>query len=392
VPTNFCHLTGYDVVLSQEDRDVLVHYARRSLLIAGAEDRVILPGLPFPHEELAILNRLEVGPPPTHVSTQLNLLAHDATLEPFSGAAQRLWEIANSAHCYVDAPSYHVCVKANDKAWFQTRFGQDEAAKLPPGAVCPVALLEDAVTTLMKRHGRPVRLKDARSASGLNQHIFAFGAEIAFPQQMDATHEVVLQVEVPRHADASVQIEVDRNEHHFAIGPVIAQHIKGEGNHCGNFYPATLTLQTQPVIPPAIFRQMKASALVIAHGLAELDYFGPASVDYAVDLERGEAWALEVNARISAPRYPLRALEVWYGPGVIQPFDLRTFRFPKGMTATALAARFEGLLFRRADREGFIPFTIIPEHGVCVGVTFAKTPADLVAMVGEVESRKAQLL
>ena len=62
------------------------------------------------------------------------------------------------------------------------------------------------------------------------------------------------------------------------------------------------------------------------------------------------------------------------------------------MSVAQIALHFEGLLFNRERRLGFIPFTVIPEYGVGVGVTFAPSVSDLQALVLEVEARKAALL
>src|SRR3989338_4200154 len=115
----------------------------------------------------------------------------------------------------------------------------------------------------------------------------------------------------------------------------------------------------------------------IALGLLESGYFGPASVDFVADFETETVAAVEVNARVSAPRYPIRAAQRWYGEDSHLPFDLYSFRFPKGMSVAQIALHFEGLLFNRERRLGVIPFTVIPEDGVGGGVTFAPSVSDL---------------
>lgn len=385
-----CHMTGYDVDLTEADRSVLVHYAYRSLLIATEEDEVVLPGLPKPVELIALLNDLQVGPRSDRVYTDLAQL-RGRRLEPFSGATPKLWQLVELAQCSLACPDVSTCVRANNKGWFQQRFGSFPEAYVPDGLVCRGCDVGEHVQRLMRRHARPVRLKAVASTSGLKQMVFFPGEPVVLPAGTYPSDTFVLQVEMPRHLDASVQFDV--GEHgEVVMGPVVAQHIRGQGNHGGNFFPAYADLSDQPPVPEQLAAQMLAAANLFAHGLADIGYFGPASADFIADMRASRAWAVEVNARVTAPRYPLRAAERWYGPHATLPFDSRSFRFPKGMSVFELARHFNDLLFNRSARYGFIPFTIIPEHGVCVGVAYAPDEHALLSLVQQVEERKLSLL
>ncbi len=362
----FFHLTGNDVALPSSDYKVLRHYALRALLPAGADDTVILHGLPYPTDLLRLFNRLEIGPHPDRVFTHLSR-ARGTTLQTFSGAAPRVWALSDQFGCRLDAPSFEVCITANSKSWFQRTFGDNTLASLPPGAVCRFADVPMRASALMREHGRAVRLKDPHSASGIKQMVLPLGSDVSarLPHgRMD--QQVVLQVEQHRDADASVQGHVTRDGE-VIVGQVTGQHISGQGSHGGNFFPSGL--------PEWAEVAMRDSTRAVGEGLVRLGYFGPYSVDFVIDFEACRVYAVECNARVTAPQYPIRALQTWYGEAEHRPFDLFSVRVASGTSVDAVANALNGTLFSRVLGIGVVPFVVLPQFGLVVCTVFATSEA-----------------
>jgi len=389
----------------KEDQHVFAHVTRdvldgtpgilglfdeRALLSARRNDIVILLGRTKAPTVSLLLCELGIGPDPKNIRFSLRGL-EGRKIHPFSGTSKFLMLEAKKHGCCVLSPGLDTAWRSNDKGVLQVCAG---AKKLPVPAGCVVkrGKLKETVARMLQE-GHPLRIKGTRSASGLAQvSVFPEGD---FPEYiLSEAHEFVVQrlvfsgVRREELLDVSVQLEVSEGEktHPKALF-LFGQHIDDAGHHEGNY------LMRDGILSPKTAKKIRESAEDIAgHIRHATGYFGPASIDFLVHRSTGEFYALDPNFRVVAPWYPVQAMLGWWGK--VLPFDMWSFKVPRGVTLKTIKNIFGGMLLNvgQGDKTGFVPFCLLPEHEFCYGLAVAEHFDDLAVITQDAKRRITNLL
>ena len=396
MPRVHCHYTHDVINHTPESQALLGLFALRALISSGKDDIVVLPGMDYPQDEIDLLNGMGLGPKPDNVVGDFQNMKEAAyrdqvglvdppDVHPFSATSVWLRKQAILHGFDLAAPSLVIAQQANDKAVFQRRANQaGHTGKIVPrGFSVSNDMLFDRVNYML-REGRPVRIKAGNSASGLCQCVIHPGEKPRYPNGvLEPVSTWVIQEQMDTNIEASVQIHVDRGGG-VQVRELLGQHIDN-GHHFGNFYPADLELNTN-VIKSQMETQMRRAAMRIAQRiLSPMGYFGDASIDFVGNTNSGEVWAIEINARVTAPWYAIEASKRRFGKVV--PFDMRSFKIPKGTSIFEITDHLKRVLLTQDSAEGFVPFCHLPEQGFCYGVTFAQDKETLMRLTQEVQKR-----
>lgn len=386
----YCHITQDAIHHTPASKRLLGQFPLRALLCASDDEYVILPDMDMPHEELAMMDRLDIGPHPDLVCTHLFSAPH-LELFPFSGTSSQFRKLAERFGYQVHAPHQEICWRANDKGELQTVCGGMPGARLPYGCVCRPYSVDAGVHMIHFMRSAPVRVKATLAAGGYQQCVVLMGEtyDCDLPRRRGSTR-FVLQEEMSHDFVASLEFYIRPNGTYEILVPTL-QYIHNEKTHFGNYYSELLGTDRHVFSRDILDQLIDSTRVIINQFLIPLGFYGYATTDAVINSDAKQVYIVEVNARVSASFYPIKAWKTWYQERV-SPFDMQSFVIPQGMPGSVLMEHFEGLLFDRSEQIGFIPFCFLPQQGFCYGVTFAPTNDELVMLSKEVDARKASLL
>ena len=410
----------------------LDHFDGRALVVASQGDFVLRmrpkgrgPASFFPDtQELQLLNRLGFGPRPEDVIDVLvghedmvfrnpghRRIVEEGWIETFSGTSvfQRL--ALEKIGADPGLPDLSECMRWNDKSVFQRTFGSCLAkngdgrfhhspgvgpALLPVGGHATRSNLDELLNLLRHRNdsSRDLIIKPASSASCIGQRIVDQPVYQSVFSDLDwwgttrTVNRFVAQELVPHDMDFSWEFEIPEPG---ALGTPRVRRLCGQhvidGDFQGNFWPVDLSDEMR--------QATRYSAEMIVAYMASNDVWGVGSIDYVGNSKTGQAWAVEINLRKTAAYYGREPARQRFG--CLRPFDMRSFRIPRGWTIEGLEEHFDGLIFGQpGDEIGWLPFCFLPNlpgerHGVSYGVCYAQTRDELQLLSRQVEARKAEL-
>jgi len=375
--TVYCHETR-DIC---EGLPELLHrFPVRALLAARREDRVVVAARHGEPRELRLLNSLGFGPDPDHViytDDKGRVLAGHmpvakTPVAPFSGTTSlgRLFAARNGLP--FRAPARSACIEANSKGLFQeiaNLLRESGAVKSPDGEAAHGEEREAVIGKLLTRYGQVI-VKGTQSSSGLQQKIIRSGESIDL---LGLPETVVVQEWVEGKSSPSVNLEIGANgevKYLFETEQIL------EGtHHVGNRLVTGTRHRNSSLI--------RRAAVTIGREYWRRGYYGPCGIDFLDD------YAIEVNARVTAPWYPWQGSQNLCGRPL--PFCMRSARIRPDATVDDLMGVLGGRLFDRATLSGAVPFCFLPEYSFLYVVTYSEDEARLSTLYEEVSRALSEL-
>lgn len=293
------------------------HYSARSFVKAEKKDLVVLS--PNKKTESAVtalpyLQEAGIGPKDNNIlfigyDAKKNCLTDpdnalpvltskypNSIIEPFSGMGAFAHEIARKTKLRVNSPHPLLVRKVNGKDYFQN-LGFD----CIPFGKCIYNL--DQAISFFKENKQTVVVKSIHSASGLSSTIVSgdgTGVEDAINLVLEGK-KIVIQKFFEHDVSPSVNLEINKDgkiEFLFTSSQILSISSNGTEIHEGNICFSGLSDDIEEYI-------IKQS-IKICRRVVKTKYFGPIGVDWIVNYNNGDwkAWAVEINPRITAPRYP----------------------------------------------------------------------------------------
>ncbi len=363
----------------------LQHMLRRALLIADSKDHVLLTSRFNIEEELEVLHSLGFGPHAENVLylnrycggyyiTEGNVQGY--ALDPFTNASQVVHTVAASLGCRVIGSARDIAVQGNDKRIFQRIINERAELSLGPrGHVCR----REEVAQILARYfsqGLSAVVKHPFGASGLGTKVVHMLHDI--PD--DLPQEVVVQECVEYTHQASVQFTLmSDNELEIPSTLIVTDQCVDGTHHEGNAFPSCFDERVC-----ALMKSATHKVLVVYQ---QMGLRGMGSVDFLVDTERHLVYATEVNARWTAPRYPLEAAMLHFGEYL--PFVMQGVELSSAMGMRDIAGLIQSVLFDQSTRRGCVPFAHVTSRdgGSCYLLAYGKTREDAEGLFAKAQER-----
>lgn len=133
----------------------------------------------------------------------------------------------------------------------------------------------------------------------------------------------------------------------FISSQIIGRSSHGTESHEGNVFPVDYH--------PSIRRFLLSASLLIAKEYARFGYFGPLGVDWIINQTNKNKWyayAVEVNARTTAPRYVYQAMKKLGA----KSFAFKSSHFTAGLAASDLRQKLDSVFWSKKKGYGVIFF------------------------------------
>lgn len=235
---------------------------------------------------------------------------------------------------------------------------------------------EEASSFFASRNGSRFLAKTSRSASGLSAVLIE--KERGRRRVMEFIEEgktVVVQRYYRHRSSPSVNVEIlpDASvQPLFTSSQILSFSEDGTRIHEGNVVPAfDISQETR--------RYILIASVEIADMIAAVGYRGPLGVDWVVGPDGIKA--VEVNARVTAPRYPYD-LALKLGA---KAFCFKNIRFRPGTSAENLRQWLNGIFWNGERGWGVLPYNFNPIDGKTSLVAYAPYPEMAIELVAEAE-------
>lgn len=368
-------------------------YAKRSFVLAEKGDLVVVPPHPEtedPRQEIAVLNESGLGPDIRNLVYGLvlpdrGLFLPDGSwgssgrnsegrIFPFSGKATLPFLLARRLGMAVDSPGEEKTKRLDGKDFFQS-LGEE---CIPEGEV--LGGEREVLEFFARLNGGKWIVKTSHNASGMStclltpdnpdkETVLTFVAEGKLP---------VAQKYHRHHFSPSVNMEVAPNGEitdMFISGQILSVSEEGGAIHEGNIYPCEL--------PAAIKHYLLKNSARIGRRYSEAGYFGPLGVDWIVDTSSNiPPKAVEVNARVTGPRYPFRVMKKLQA----NSFCLKNVEFPPGSSPFDLRQRLDPVWFHPGRKSGIIFFNFNQSMGKAALISLGRDLRESDELLREAEN------
>lgn len=368
-------------------------YAKRAFLLADKGDLVVVP----PHretenmsQELAVLNEVGLGPDPKNiihgnVTAEGGLVLPNGVwregkhrrpgrIFPFSGKTALPFVLAGKMDLAVMTPTEEKVKAVDGKDFFQSL----NMECIPEGGV--LRSERDILGFYAGLNGGKWITKTSQNASGMSTCLVTPEKRnkevmLSFVEQGKLP---VLQRYYLHDLSPSVNMDVDakgRVLNVFLTGQILSGSPAGGSIHEGNVYPYKL--------PPAVKKYLITNSIRLARQYARNGYFGPMGVDWIVDSTFETApKAVEVNARVTAPRYPYRVMKKLGASS----FYLRNAEFSPGLSPFSIRQLLDPVWFHPEKKQGVIFFNFNQSLGKMNLISLGKNFQESQEMIDEVEN------
>lgn len=362
MPTVFDHTT-YDAVEFDEDaKPLLSRFWRRVLPAARRKDYVVVDVDDRPDAEVALLNRLGLGPDLSRlvaVDSHGNIVSGETDfpgcgLDVFTQCSDASYRFARGHGLSWGARNPATARWHNHKGFLQVCRDAllSDCFRVPEG--CQVSSKQETLQAIQRFHARGIsaRFKPGDSASGMGQRVFH-------------THTSLRGAEIPSIGvvqedlgdgllSLSVQYQI-YSENRFQYDLLTGQILDGH-DFVGGTFPCDLVLDDP--VDPKLKGLILERALPTLRLLAKRGVRGRGSMDVLVDPETSATWLVDLNSRTSA---------IWYAMAIQRrlklsepsPFIMKSFTLPFGFGPERIEEYF-GDLFQSGGVR-VIPFCMIPD-------------------------------
>ncbi len=396
------------------DAEILNHMCKRSFVVAGDDDLVVISHeTAVPKGEIDLLRRLGLGPRSKNVIVidaertgladrdglpQIKIKIVEANkevlhilgdkditkhIDTFTGSSQIIRRVAGIfPGCEINTPGHAWCVHCNNKKTIQRILNKFEGELGPIGRVCKRGEVPGVIRQCLRKARGKVIIKPLDLASGLFQQMVDYDT-VDTLDIASLPEEVVIQRYIPGCVDASMTFDVRRGgmaERLFAT----VQMISNSTHHQGNIYPPR-DLETGYALSPAILNTMEEYVMEV---LREEDKFhGICSFDFLVDPKKHKVYLLEWNARKPAPWYAWEASRRIFGE--VLPFIMRGFEMKPGVGLGDIEAKISDLLLDKGKMTGVVPFNYValPGKTFIYTITYAPQERQVAEIFGELKKR-----
>ncbi len=366
-------------------------YAKRAFVLAEKEDLVVVP----PHQEtkdlwqeIHILNESGLGPDPKNVMHAVISENGDAVLPngawkaakhrkegmiiPFTGKTSLPFFLAEKAGMPVFSAKESKVKILDGKDFFQNL----ALDCIPKGKV--LRRESDVLNFFSRLNGDAWICKTSQNASGMSTCLVTAEErnEEAILSFVEEGKLPVMQEYLRHNISPSVNMDIDRNgnvSNLFLSGQILSLSPRGGAVHEGNIYPYKL--------PLAVKRYIMANSVKIAGRYSRAGYFGPLGVDWIWQLGSDSLpKAVEVNARVTAPRYPYRVMNKLGA----NSFCLQNVEFPSGMTPFQVRQTLDPVWFDKRKRKGVLFFNFNQSMGKMAVISLGKSIEESKEVMNEV--------
>lgn len=368
-------------------------YAKRAFVMAEKDDLVVIP----PHEEtkevreeIVVLNEVGLGPDPRNIvygrsTSEGKLILPDGKWKgssrsipggiiPFTGKTALPFALAKEMEMKVMAADESKVKSVDGKDFFQS-LGME---CIPEGGI--LRNEQEVLDFFSGLNGGKWISKTSQNASGMStclispekrnkEAILSFVEEGKLP---------VIQKYYRHNISPSVNMDVGskgRISDLFLSGQILSRSPEGGLIHEGNIYPYEL--------PLAVKRYLMSNSVRIAREYSRAGYFGPLGVDWIGDLGGGTPpKAVEVNARVTAPRYPYKVMKKLGS----HSFCLQNMEFTPGMTPFQVREALDPIWFDRERKSGVIFFNFNRGMGKMAVISLGQTSKESRELMDQAEA------